>query len=287
MILKKLKNLLGVSQSSVSAEEVLSGYDQVCKLYASVPPLSHWRAWEYAAYQKFQIKGRILDLGCGDGKYFRLLWPSADNVVGVDMEPNVAELGRKSGVYRNVHITTANQVPELSESFDCVFANCSLEHMDDLNGVLSEIYRCLKPGGTLLCSVVTNRFVEWCVLPYIVAKAGFEDVANKLLNDFLEYHHLANPLSVEDWKNRFQVSGLYVESHIPILPKNNSGIFLLMDNLWHISKADGGEIGDIVHPFLTANSKFPTGFRDILSGILKMEQDWTDCSGAVFKLRKP
>ena len=38
-----------------------------------------------------------------------------------------------------------------------MFANCSLEHMDHLDAVLSEIHRCLKPGGTLLCSVADGR----------------------------------------------------------------------------------------------------------------------------------
>ena len=178
-------------------ESVLQGYDAVCTLYPHIPPLSHWRAWEYAAYQEFQLTGRTLDLGCGDGRYFRLIWPHATEVVGVDMELGVAELGRQSGVYREVHVAVAHQVPEPSETFDHVFANCSLEHMDHLDAVLAEIYRCLKPGGTLLCSVVTDRFVQWSLLPNLVAMAGFDEAAAALQKDFLDYHHLANPLSVD------------------------------------------------------------------------------------------
>lgn len=268
-------------------DDVLNGYDAVSILYPHIPPLSHWRAWEYAAYQNYRLEGRILDLGCGDGQYFRLIWPDVDDVVGVDMNVDVAELGRQSGVYRYVHVALAHHVPEPDASFDHVFANCSLEHMDDLDAVLAEIHRCLKPGGTLLCSVVTDRFVQWSLLPNLVAMAGFDGAAKTLQKDFLDYHHLSNPLSVDEWTKSFNLAGLIVEEHIPILPKHNSGIWLLMDSLWHIKKAGGAEIGDDIFPFLSANPRFTKAFRMIFSGLLEMETDWDDGSGAVFLVRKP
>jgi SAM-dependent methyltransferase len=269
------------------ADEVLRGYDAVCPLYPHIPPLSHWRAWEYAAYQHCRIEGRILDLGCGDGRYFRLIWPHADNVVGVDMSAEVAALGKQSGVYREVHVTAAHEVPEPDASFDHVFANCSLEHMDHLDAVLAEVCRCLKPGGTLVGSVVTNRFIEWSLLPNLVATAGHDAAARSLQADFLEYHHLSNPLSVEGWAKSFERNGLTLDVHFPILPKCNGGIFLLMDSLWHVKRATGGELSDVIFPFLSANSKFPAAFRKVFAGLLEMETNWEDTCGAVFVARKP
>ena len=273
--------------NTINSSEILRGYDAVSTLYPHIPPLSHWRAWEYAAYQHHQLDGRILDIGCGDGRYFRLIWPQATNVVGVDMNPGVAELGRQSGVYREIHVAPAHQVPEPDASFDHVFANCSLEHMDHLDAVLAEINRCLKPGGTLLCSVVTDRFIQWQLLPNLVAMAGFDDAAAGLQKDFLDYHHLANPLSVDEWVKSFNRVGLVPVEHVPILPKHNSGIFLLMDSLWHVKKADGSEIGDVIFPFLSTNANFPAAFRKVFAGLLEMETNWQDCSGAVFLVRKP
>ncbi|BBO67068.1 hypothetical protein DSCA_09980 [Desulfosarcina alkanivorans] len=269
------------------SSEILSGYDVVSTLYPHIPSMSHWRSWEYAAYQHHQLDGRILDLGCGDGRYFRLIWPQATDVVGVDNNPGIVELGRKSGVYRNVHTVLAHNVPEPDASFDHVFANCSLEHMDRLNAVLAEIHRCLKPGGTLLCSVVTDRFIQWSLLPKLVSMAGFDDAGITLQKDFLDYHHLANPLSVEEWEKKFNRAGLLAEEHYPILPKHNSGIFLLMDSLWHVKQAGGGELGDVIFSFLSDSANFPGAFRKIFAGLLEMETDWQDCSGAVFLIRKP
>ncbi|NJL47134.1 MAG: class I SAM-dependent methyltransferase [Leptolyngbyaceae cyanobacterium SM2_5_2] len=267
---------------TLTPEAVLQGYDAVSQLYPHIPPLSHWRAWEYAAYQNYKISGHILDLGCGDGQYFRLLWPHADSVVGVDMNPAVVDLAQQSGVYCNVHTTLAHQIPEPDNSFDWVFANCSLEHMDDLAKVLSEIYRCLKPGGKLLCSVVTNRFIEWSLLPQLITIAGFDEIATNLQNDFLQYHHLTNALSIGEWQKQFIQAGLSLVEHIPILPLYNSSIFLLMDTLWHVKQKKSGEIGDVIFSVLSTNEKFPSAFRHIFDGLLEMEADWYDCSGAVF-----
>jgi ubiquinone/menaquinone biosynthesis C-methylase UbiE len=276
-----------MQNKTLFGEDVLSGYDAVSTLYPNIPSLSHWRAWEYAAYQHYHLDGRILDLGCGDGRYFRLIWPHATNVVGVDMNPDVLELGRQSSIYRKVHVAPAHQIPEPDSSFDHVFANCSLEHMDHLDAVLTEIHRCLKPGGKLLCSVVTDRFLQWSLLPNLVAMAGFDEAATALRKHTLDYHHLANPLSVDEWVIRFKQSGLVTKEHIPILPKHNSGIFLLMDSLWHIKRAGGGQIGDVIFSFLSTNANFPGAFRKVLAGLLDMETDWQNCSGAVFFVRKP
>jgi SAM-dependent methyltransferase len=271
---------------ALQPRKVLAGYDAVCSLYPYVPPLSHWRAWEYAAYQRYRLTGRILDLGCGDGRYFRLLWPRATDVIGVDIDPTVAELGRQSDVYRKVHVSPAYKIPEGDGTFDHVFANCSLEHMDHLDKVLTEVNRCLKPGGRLLCSVVTDRLVQWSILPHFVSLAGFAEAAKVLEHDFLEYHNLVNPLATEEWGQRFANANLTPEEYIPIMPKCNTGIFLLMDSIWHIKQKENGELGDIIHPFLSANPNFPTSFRKIFQGLLDMEMDWQDCSGAVFWARK-
>ncbi|MEM6890204.1 MAG: class I SAM-dependent methyltransferase [Pseudomonadota bacterium] len=272
----------------LSIDEVLAGYDAVSELYPYIPPLSHWRAWEYASYKHYKIGGRILDIGCGDGRYFKLIWPKANNVIGVDMDPATAERGRQSGVYKNVHTTKADNIPEADSSFDNAFANCSLEHMDNIAGVLSEIARCLKPGGQLVCSVVTNRLIEWSLLHKMVNEAGYDEAAEVLREQFLEYHHLMNPLEVDRWIAEFEAAGFELQSHIPMMPRFSNAIFELMDSLWHVKRSGSGEFGDMIYPVLAANSTFPRAFRKIIHGLLEMETDWHDCSGAVFGMkRKP
>jgi SAM-dependent methyltransferase len=158
--------------------------------------------------------------------------------------------------------------------------------MDHLEKVLAEICRCLKPGGSLLCSVPTDRIIQWSLLPNLVAMAGFDSQAASLQNDFVTYHHFVNLLSVQEWQMKFTNAGLIPEDHISILPEFNSGIALLMDALWHVKCPAGGEMGDTFFPFLAANPNFPSAFRSMLAGLLDMETDWQDGSGAVFLAKK-
>ena len=270
----------------LSPGEVLASYDVVSTLYPFIPSLSHWRAWEHAAYQRYPLKGRALELGCGDGRYFRLLWPDAKGVTGVDMDPVVADAARRSGAYQTVHAVPAHALPLESGSQDIVFANCSLEHMDHLDRVLGEINRCLDSGGRLLCSVVTERFVQWATIPALFALAGHAAIASGLEADFVRFHHLVNPLPVEEWQRRLEGAGFEVDEHVPILPRFNSGMFLLMDGLWHVNREAGGELGDVIYPFLASHASFPGAFRKLLEGLMELETDPYDCSGAVFWARK-
>jgi ubiquinone/menaquinone biosynthesis C-methylase UbiE len=275
-----------VKETLLDVEAVLAGYDAVAELYPFVPSLSHWRAWEHAAYRRFRLAGRVIDLGCGDGRYFHLLWPDAGEVTGVDASEGAVNAARQSGVYTHVHHAHAHELPIADRSADAVFANCSLEHMDHLDRVLAEAHRCLEPGGTLLCSVVTDKFVSWSVLPALVKEAGGEELARRTLAQFVEFHQLANPLTVDGWRSRFLAAGFVVEEHIPILPRYNSGLFLLADGAWHVKRDGGGELGDELYRMFSHNPQFPGAFRLVVEGALRMETDWRTCSGAVFCVRK-
>src|SRR6266849_6710505 len=140
-------------QSFLLLQEVLAGYDAVSQLYPYIPPMTIWRAWEYAAYQRYTLPEPVLDIGCGDGRFFRLVWPQLRDVVGIDMDAGIADAARRARVYREGYVAPAHQLPVLSESFASAFANCSLEHMENLPAVLESIRRSVRLEGPFLLSV--------------------------------------------------------------------------------------------------------------------------------------
>lgn len=271
--------------SVLSPDEVVAGYDAVSVLYPYVPPLSIWRAWEYAAYRRFALPEPVLDIGCGDGRFFQFVWPRVQDVVGVDVDAGVVEAARRSGVYREAHAVPAHRLPVRPETFASAFANCSLEHMDHLPEVLRNISGGLRRGAPFLLSIVTDRFLEWAALPRLIEAIGEPARARALRTEYEAYHHLVSPLPAESWIERLDEAGFEVLEHVPLLPELTSHLFLFLDHLWHVPRP-GGELGDVLHPFLTTLSDFPAALRQVLMGVLRMERDWSTGSGAVFRARR-
>lgn len=269
----------------LTTDDVLSGYDVVKQLYPFIPPMTIWRSWEYAAYRKFELPEPVLDVGCGDGKYFRLVWPNVHDVVGVDIEQGVVNAALQSGVYKKVIVTPADTLPFGDSFFSSAFANCSLEHMDNLRGVLQSINRVLRPGATFLLSIVTDKFVRWTSLPLLVQSVGEPERARRLKNDYLSYHHLVNPLTPEEWLARLETAGFELLSYIPIIPELLGRLFLFIDNLWHVRSGEV-EVGQFLEQYFTALPGFPSAVGGIIESCLRAEADRESCCGAVFSVRK-
>lgn len=275
-----------MKQTQLTPAEVLAGYDAVSQLYPHVPPIAAWRAWEWAAYRHFELPAPVLDVGCGDGAYFRLVWPHLRGVTGVELNPTVAAQAQQSGVYQALHICAAHQLPAAAGEFAAVFANCSLEHMEQLPAVLQAVSARLRPGGVLLASVVTDKLPVWTTVPWLLDTLGQPAEAVRQQAGYLAYHHYVNALPPAKWVAQFASAGLEVVEHIPIAPEVFSRLFLLLDHLWH-TPAGHGELGDQLHRWAVGRPDFPAAFRQVLTAVLQLEQNWDIGSGAVFWARKP
>jgi SAM-dependent methyltransferase len=275
----------------LTRDEVLAGYDAAAALYPHIPSMSVWRGWEYAGYRRFQLPEPILDIGCGDGRFFKLLFPSAQDVVGIDLDATTVEASRQSGVYRQVHLGAAHQMDERRfppGSFGSAFANCALEHMDELPRVLSNICRSLRPGAPFLFSVVTENWAGWSMLPLLVELAGEPRRAADLRRQHQAYHHLVNGLSAATWAEHLVTAGFEVEQHIPIVPEIIARLVTFFDQLWHLPRPQSptGEVGGELHPILQSLPDFPPAFRSVIEGAMRMERDPGTGSGAIFWARR-
>jgi SAM-dependent methyltransferase len=271
--------------SLLSIDEITNGYKAVSKLYPYIPSMFIWRSWEYAAYKRYSLAEPVLDIGCGDGQFFRLLWPEIRDVVGFDIDPTIVQAAKESGVYRKVCVAAAHNIPFEKESFTSAFANCSLEHMDNLPGVLQNIARILQPNGTFLMSVVTDKFVEWATLPLLVKSIGETERAEVIRNEYFSYHHLISALTPRRWIEHLEIAGFEIIHYIPIVPELIGRLDLFFDNLWHV-RLDGGEVGEALHRYFTMLPDFSAAFGEIISGVLRAEKDWQTGCGAVFYVRK-
>lgn len=264
--------------------EVLSALAEVAALYPFIPGLVAWRSWELAAYRHYTLSDPVLDLGCGDGRFYSLAWPDSKRVHGVDFDPEAVEAARVSGVYEEVTLSVASDMPLPDDAFGSAFANCSLEHMDDLDSVFREVHRCLQPGGLLLASVATDAMVSGAqrLLSAVYENPASADMA---LAAYRDYHHLVNPLTAEDWGAAILQAGFEIVEYIPIVPPPAATLFLATDLLWH-AKTPTGELGTELGQRFAELPGFQADMERVLASVpWPTEWNTAACPGAVFAAR--
>jgi malonyl-CoA O-methyltransferase len=92
---------------------------------------------------------RILDAGCGKGRFARVLRESdrTAEIWGLDISPEMLKFA-PAGVKKAAGSMTALPFPD--QTFDFVYATESLEHAVETEKAVSELCRVLKPGGRLV-----------------------------------------------------------------------------------------------------------------------------------------
>ena len=105
----------------------------------------------------FDVRGckRILDAGCGNGRYSKFLLREADPdavITAFDLSPRMLERARTRLANPRVSHVVADltRLPYGAGSFDAIVCGWVLEHLPDPRPGLVELARLLKPGGKLL-----------------------------------------------------------------------------------------------------------------------------------------
>lgn len=95
---------------------------------------------------------RILDFGCGSGRFTSWLTKKGFEVVGVDVTKEMIYTAKKAYQDYKFILYDGNNLPFKDESFDCIISVWVLQHItvqNDFQKVAKELIRCLKPGGTI------------------------------------------------------------------------------------------------------------------------------------------
>ena len=105
-------------------------------------------------------KARFLDLGCDDGKWTIEMAKKigTKNIYGMELIKETAKIAEERGI--KVAIGDLNkELPFANEMFDVVHANQVIEHLNNTDLFLDEIYRIIKPNGYAIIS--TENLASW------------------------------------------------------------------------------------------------------------------------------
>lgn len=105
--------------------------------------------------------GRMLDVGCGDGAFTRLLAAKFDEIHGIDVQDSYLEKFHESVIQdHRFHVAkmSASEMTFPDAYFDSIVSIETLEHVPDLAGAAAEMSRVLRRGGELLITVPNRWF---------------------------------------------------------------------------------------------------------------------------------
>ncbi|MDI7277355.1 MAG: class I SAM-dependent methyltransferase [Anaerolineae bacterium] len=145
---------------------------------------------------------RVLDLGCGTGRYCELLAGRGAEVVGVDGSPGMLERARLKRACTRFWLTlgAADRLCFPDERFDLVLCALTLSHLPQLRPPLTEMARVLRGGGRL---VISDIHPYWAVSGHNYTE--FHDEAGQ------EYRVASYPHLVEEYWRLFRELGLRLE----------------------------------------------------------------------------
>jgi SAM-dependent methyltransferase len=97
---------------------------------------------------------RVLDLGCGAGRFVAALREAGADPVGVELAEAALERARVNAPGADLRLVEADgSLPLEHASVDLVWCSEVLEHVPDTAHLLLEVRRVLRPGGRLLVTV--------------------------------------------------------------------------------------------------------------------------------------
>jgi SAM-dependent methyltransferase len=148
---------------------------------------SHWadaprdpRPWEWERRRALLLAEarpgeRVLDLGCGAGRFLAALVDAGARPVGVEIAAEALERARENAPGAELALVDPEgSLPLAHGSVDLVWCSEVLEHVPDVAHLLLEVRRVLAPGGRLLATVPFHGRLQAAVIALARFDAHFD-----------------------------------------------------------------------------------------------------------------
>jgi len=161
---------------------------------------------------------RILECGCGGARVSLYLALRRFSVTCSDnsdealrlAEENFRAFGAK-GIFLLDDLMNS-EIP--TESFDCVMSFGLLEHFKDLNGLIANLTRMVRPGGIQIHFIIPSKLstdtmanLFWFHFRFLNFALRHRQFRNIIRKSYREFPHFENRFSWQEYSNAFIAEG--------------------------------------------------------------------------------
>ena len=138
---------------------VVKGYNKLARIYDKMANL----VIEIEEPKVLRLLGdvkdkKILDAGCGTGRYSIILARKGAQVYGIDISRKMLgiakEKAEKKKLKINFRIGDITNMPYKDNQFDIVLSTLALDHVKNLKKAIHELIRVCKPKGKIIFSIM-------------------------------------------------------------------------------------------------------------------------------------
>lgn len=146
-------------------QETLETYNDIAESWSKTLADEFW-APEYKKFKAYLPQGKIVDLGCGDGRDSRWFSQNGYEVTGIDISPAMIGLARAANPKATFLVKSFYDLNFPPESFEGFWCACSLIHVPraKIGRVLRQIKQLLKKGAVGFVAVKEGqgeRMAHW------------------------------------------------------------------------------------------------------------------------------
>lgn len=133
-------------------------YNKIAKRYHKASKKSFYNSClEMPAMKKMfrgnQLAGKkLLDLGCGSGRYSKWAFSLGAKVTGIDPSNKLLDIAKRENPKAKFYQGTAGKLPFKDSMFDTVISGLVFDYVEDLKQAFQEVFRVLKKNGLFVFS---------------------------------------------------------------------------------------------------------------------------------------
>jgi SAM-dependent methyltransferase len=169
-----------------------------------------------SALRQFECPGPILDVGCGDGLFARIAFEGRE-IWGIDIDAYESRWAQASRAYAQIILGDITRAKLPEQFFETCIANCSLEHVPNIDGALATIHRSLKPGGAAYLFVPQRDWAESMWVLQALRKIGATGLSRTLQERLDHVFHHSHLYDEAGWREVLERTPFEIERLEPVL----------------------------------------------------------------------